>query len=131
VYMSPPDSSTSWPESLRSILTEAPQVLVTTIYSRSLSLALFTPSGTKGKTVLNAACLPPQALTSLVYSSLKLGVLNVGRMVIENWLSRQEPLGVFDGGWNKYGYKILELYITYPPKDRAIGLCKGVLGVRK
>jgi len=112
VYSSPPDSTASWPESLRSILTEAPQALVTAIYSRSLSL--FTPSGTKGKTALNAACLPPQVLTTLVYSSLKLGVPDVGRMIIEDWLSRREPLDVFGGVRNRDGYdKVLELYILH------------------
>ena len=110
VYSSPPDSSASLPESLRSILTEAPQALVTTIYSRSLSL--FTPSGTKGKTTLNAACLPPQVLTTLVYSSLKLGVPDVGRMIIEDWLSRRDPQD--DGVRNRDAYdKVLELYILH------------------
>ena len=103
VYSSPPDSTASWPESLRSILTEAPQALVTAF------VVTFHPVWDKREN-----CLPPQALTTLVYTSLRLGVPDVGRMIIQDWLSRREPLDVFGGVRNRDGYdKVLELYILH------------------
>lgn len=90
LYTSPPSSTEALPESLRSMLSESPQALATSIYSRSLSL--FTPNtGIAQKTTLNAAYLPSPVLTTLVYSSLKIDAPDVGRVVIEDWLACREP----------------------------------------
>jgi len=90
LYTSPPSSTEALPESLRSILSESPQALATSIYSRSLSL--FTPnSGITPKATSNAAYLPSPVLTTLVYSSLKIDAPDVGRAVIEDWLACREP----------------------------------------
>ncbi len=81
-------SSSSLPESLHYILSEAPQALISSMYNRSLSL--FTPSNASQKTPFNAASLPIQVLVTLVCASLKLGAPDVGRILIENWLARRE-----------------------------------------
>ena len=90
VYTSPPSSTESLPETLRTNLMESPQALATSIYSRSL--ALFTPSNEGlSKTALNAAYLPYQVISTLVYCTLKIDAPDVGRVVIEDWLARREP----------------------------------------
>jgi hypothetical protein len=72
------------------MLSESPQALATSIYSRSLSL--FTPNGgIAHKPALNPAYLPSPVLTTLVYSSLKIDAPDVGRVIIEDWLARREP----------------------------------------
>ena len=116
VYTSPPSPPTheSLPDSLRSILVEAPQALATSIYNRSLSL--FTPSnGAAQKTTLNAAYLPSQVLTTLVYCSLKLDAPDVGRVIIEDWIARREPRYTLDSreGEGDVYEKILELYCLH------------------
>ncbi|KAF8150042.1 hypothetical protein B0H34DRAFT_666447, partial [Crassisporium funariophilum] len=155
VYASPPPPSSSssssgsgsgagdgYPEALRAMMTESPQALATSIYTRSL--ALFTPShphphssisgsgsgsgsGTfqkqKSMQVLNAAYLPTQVLTTLVYSCLKIDAPDVGRVVIEDWLARREPRysSSVDGGEEEGregegegGYaKVLDLYVLH------------------
>ena len=93
---------------------ESPQALATSIYSRSL--ALFTPSNEGlSKTALNAAYLPYQVISTLVYCTLKIDAPDVGRIVIEDWLARREPHYSLerpperlegDGGYEK----TLELY---------------------
>ena len=80
------------------------------IYNRSLSL--FTPSNENSaqKTTLNAAYLPSQVLTTLVYSSIKLDAADVGRVMIEDWLARREPQYTLE----EEGYaKILDLYCIH------------------
>ena len=90
VYTSPPSSTESLPETLRTNLMESPQALATSIYSRSL--ALFTPSNEGlSKTTLNAAYLPYQVISTLVYCTLRIDAPDVGRVVIEDWLARREP----------------------------------------
>jgi hypothetical protein len=93
------------------MLSESPQALATSIYSRSL--ALFTPnSGIAQKTTLNAAYLPSPVLTTLVYSSLKIDAPDVGRVVIEDWLACREPnysLEPQESEGNVYA-KVLDLY---------------------
>ena len=91
VYTSPPSSTESLPESLRTNLLESPQSLATSIYSRSL--ALFTPSneGFSKTASLNAAYLPYQVISTLVYCTIKIDAPDVGRIVIEDWLARREP----------------------------------------
>ena len=115
VYTSPPPSTESLPETLRTNLMESPQALATSIYSRSL--ALFTPSdeGLSKKT-LNAAYLPYQVISTLVYCTLKIDAPDVGRVVIEDWLARREPhypleqpAKLEDSGYEK----TLELYTLH------------------
>lgn len=114
VYTSPPTANETIPESLRSILGEPSQTLMTSIYHRSL--ALFTPeSGITLKPSLNAAVLPTPVLSTLIYCSLKINAPDVGRGIIEDWLSRREPRYAFDGGQDDSdGYeKMLELYCLH------------------
>lgn len=110
VYSSPPIAGDMLPQSLQESLVESPQALLTSIYTRSI--ALFTPdSGVSQKSKANAAYLPPQVLTTLVYSSLRIDCPDVGRVMIEDWLSRREiPIGESrDEGYEK----ILELYCLH------------------
>ena len=110
VYASPPPSTETLPESLRIILSESAKALSMSIYNRSLSL--FTPSNENSaqKTTLNAAYLPSQVLTTLVYSSIKLDAADVGRVMIEDWLARREPQYTVE----EEGYaKILDLYCIH------------------
>ena len=115
VYTSPPLSTESLPETLRANLMESPQTLATSIYSRSL--ALFTPSSEDlSKTALNAAYLPYQVISTVVYCTLKIDAPDVGRVVIEDWLALRdsfyslEPSEKQEGG---FYYKILELYTLH------------------
>ena len=116
VYTSPPSSTESLPEALRTNLIESPQALATLIYSRSL--ALFTPSNEGlSKTALNAAYLPYQVISTLVYCTLKIDAPDVGRIVIEDWLARREPHYSLERSPEKLeggGYeKTLELYTLH------------------
>ncbi|KAF8805431.1 hypothetical protein BYT27DRAFT_7169561 [Phlegmacium glaucopus] len=115
VYTSPPSSTVSLPETLRTNLMESPQALATSIYSRSL--ALFTPSnGGLSKTVLNPAYLPYQVLSTLVYCTLKIDAPDIGRVVIEDWLARREPHYSLDPPAEPEGdgyEKTLELYTLH------------------
>lgn len=110
VYSSPPTSQYPLPRSLQEILVESPQTLLTSSYTRSL--ALFTPdSGVLQKSKANAIYLPPQVLITLVHSSLRIDCADVGRVMIEDWLSRREIPTLSTGGAKDDGYeKILELY---------------------
>ena len=116
VYTSPPSSTESLPEALRTNLIESPQALATSIYSRSL--ALFSPSNEgHSKTALNAAYLPYQVISTLVYCTLKIDAPDVGRIVIEDWLARREPHYSLERSPEKLeggGYeKTLELYTLH------------------
>jgi hypothetical protein len=116
VYSSPPPATETLPESLRAVLSEPAQALVTSIYKRSLSL--FTPSNGAAaqKVASNAAYLPYQVLTTLVYSSLKVDAADVGRVIIEDWLACREPRYSLDAqeGLEGEGYaKILDLYCIH------------------
>ncbi|KAF8181549.1 hypothetical protein BJ912DRAFT_611524 [Pholiota molesta] len=116
VYSSPPPATETLPEPLRAVLSEPAQALVTSIYKRSLSL--FTPSNGAAaqKVASNAAYLPYQVLTTLVYSSLKVDAADVGRVIIEDWLACREPRYSLDAqeGLEGEGYaKILDLYCIH------------------
>ncbi|KAF9563214.1 hypothetical protein CPC08DRAFT_706140 [Agrocybe pediades] len=116
VYISPPPSTEILPESLRTLLSDSPQSLATSIYNRSL--ALFTPSvGNAQKAVLNAAYLPVQVLTTLIYCSLKLDASDVGRIMVEDWLAHREPHYSLDDQSSNVeteGYvKVLDLYCLH------------------
>ena len=116
LYTSPPSSTDSLPETLRTNLMESPQALATSIYSRSL--ALFTPSNEGlSKTALNASYLPYQVISTLVYCTLKIDAPDIGRVVIEDWLARREPHYSLEQPPEKVeggGYeKALELYTLH------------------
>ncbi|KDR76121.1 hypothetical protein GALMADRAFT_247333 [Galerina marginata CBS 339.88] len=115
VYTSPPSAAEFLPDSLRAILSESPPALATSIYNRSLTF--FTPSAQNPqKTVLNAAYLPIQVLTTLVYSALKLDAPDVGRMIIEDWLARREPRYSLDQQDISEGdgyVKVLDIYCLH------------------
>ncbi|KAF9479621.1 hypothetical protein BDN70DRAFT_993336 [Pholiota conissans] len=113
VYTSPPASTDTLPESLRAVLSEPAQALVTSVYKRSLSL--FTPSNGNPtqKVALNAAYLPSQVLITLVYSSLKVDAADVGRVMIEEWLASRQRQYTLDAQEESEGEgyaKILDLY---------------------
>ncbi|TFK40446.1 hypothetical protein BDQ12DRAFT_680980 [Crucibulum laeve] len=116
VYTSPPSSPDVLPERLRVNLMEAPQALISSIYTRSLEL--FTPTtGSSQKASLNPAFLPPQVVITLIYSSLKSDCPDFGRVMVEEWLARREPVLSIDqtseeGEGNGYE-KVLELYCLH------------------
>ena len=91
----------------------SPQSLLASLHTRSLKL--FTPwtVGSDGdvgsQRSLSARYLPPQVVVTLVLASMKLNAPEVGKGIVEDWLSgRGDPEGVLDGG---DGYeKIIELY---------------------
>ena len=114
VYSSPPSRPEELPDSLRHNLTESPPSLIASLYARSL--ALFTPlDGVVQKPT--AAYLPSQVLITLVYASLRMNSPDVGRTIIEDWLSRRDsslPIveqSTLPEDTKKNGYeKVLELY---------------------
>ncbi|RDB25925.1 hypothetical protein Hypma_006757 [Hypsizygus marmoreus] len=109
VYASPPSPHDALPEPLRENQTKSPQALLHGMHSRSL--ALFSP--TKNSLNASLACFPTQVLITLVYSSLRLDCPDVGRVIIEDWLSRRDkytsPDSVGDAKGGGYE-KVLELY---------------------
>ena len=92
----------------------SPQSLLASLHTRSLKL--FTPKaenpdGDAGsQRTLSSRYLPPQVIVTLVLASLKLNAPEVGKVMVEDWLSgRGDPE---EGGPDdKGGYeKIIELY---------------------
>ncbi|KAJ6558464.1 hypothetical protein DFH09DRAFT_531137 [Mycena vulgaris] len=79
IYASPPAGDL--PASLRELLAQPPNTLITAAYRRSLSL--FTPRAEAQK----AAYIPSAVILTLVYSSLKLEAPDAGRVVVEDWLA--------------------------------------------
>ncbi|KAF9466623.1 hypothetical protein BDZ94DRAFT_1251378 [Collybia nuda] len=110
VYSSHPTPDDSLPRPLQDSLVASPQALLTSIYTRSL--ALFTPgSGVSQKSKATPSYLPSQVLITLIYSSLRIDCPDVGRGMIEDWLSHRE---VATGETKDESYeKILELYCLY------------------
>ncbi|KAG6919169.1 hypothetical protein DXG01_008467 [Tephrocybe rancida] len=99
-------SSETPPESLKEIKLQSPQALLTTLHGRSLSL--FTPKHSNA----NSMYLPTQVLITLIYSSLRLGAPDYGRIIIEDWLSRRDvspSVQEKEASGGGYG-KIIELY---------------------
>lgn len=115
VYLSPPASQDKLPEALRANLTETPQALATSTYTRSLTL--FAPCmANSSKSVLNAAYLPSQVLTTLIYFTLKINAPDVGRTMIEDWFGHREPRYSLDGPDDADGAsysKVLDLYCLH------------------
>ncbi|KAG6830866.1 hypothetical protein H0H92_014231 [Tricholoma furcatifolium] len=107
VYYSPPPQETLL-GSLKEIQLQSPQTLLTTLHGRSL--ALFTPKWDPSHS--NSMYLPTQVLITLIYSSLRLDTPDIGRTMVEDWLSKRDPSirgppSETSGGG--YG-KVLELY---------------------
>ncbi|KAG5647337.1 hypothetical protein DXG03_000405 [Asterophora parasitica] len=108
VYSSSP-SHDALPEPLKENLVQSPQALLTAFHARSV--ALFTPASDKQNA--SSAHLPSQILITLVYSALRLDCPDVGRVIIEEWLSRRDvpfpalqEVEATGGGYEK----VLELY---------------------
>jgi hypothetical protein len=116
VYSSPPGEVEELPPSIRANLMLSPQSLLASLHTRSLKL--FTPkAGDSGgdpgsQKSLNARYLPPQVIVTLVLASMKLNAPEVGKGIVEDWLSgRGDPEEVLEGG---DGYeKIIELYCLH------------------
>ncbi|KAH7930167.1 hypothetical protein BV22DRAFT_1028675 [Leucogyrophana mollusca] len=106
VYSSPPDLE-KLPSTLRANMLLSPQSLITSLHTRSLTL--FTPSPPLSQP--NSAFLPHQVLVTLAASSLKVDCPEVGRGMIEEWLSKR---GQYDVPPDPEAYqKVLELYCLH------------------
>jgi hypothetical protein len=116
VYSTPPSEAEELPSSIRANLMLSPQSLLASLHTRSLKL--FTPKvgGSDGdagaQRGLSARYLPPQVVVTLVLASMKLNAPEVGKGMVEDWLSgRGDPEGVVEGD---DGYeKIIELYCLH------------------
>ena len=94
----------------------SPQSLLASLHTRSLKL--FTPKtwdldGDGGsQRTLSSKYLPSQVVVTLVLASMKLNTPEVGKGMVEDWLSgRADGEGVIEGG---EGYeKIIELYCLH------------------
>ncbi|KIY51715.1 hypothetical protein FISHEDRAFT_36493 [Fistulina hepatica ATCC 64428] len=94
------------PDELQGLPQLSPQSFVSAAYLRSI--LLFTPSSHRVAGG-DAGFLPPNVLTTLVYASLKVVCPDVGRMMIEDWLSKRTSE---DDDQEEEGYeKVLELYV--------------------
>jgi len=93
----------------------SPQSLLASLHTRSLKL--FTPKiwdldGDGSQRCLSSRHLPSQVVVTLVLASMKLNTPEVGKGMVEDWLSgRDDPEAVIEGG---DGYeKIIELYCLH------------------
>ncbi|OAX42195.1 hypothetical protein K503DRAFT_734196 [Rhizopogon vinicolor AM-OR11-026] len=107
VFSSPPDITTL-PQPLRETLLLSPQSFISTSYARSL--ALFTPSSLPRKP--SSAFLPHQVLITLVASCLKLDCPNIGREMVEDWLSKRGQYEFVPSIGEAYD-KVIELYCLH------------------
>ncbi|KAF9643760.1 hypothetical protein BDM02DRAFT_3067612, partial [Thelephora ganbajun] len=116
VYFTPPSEVEELPSSIRANLMLSPQSLLASLHTRSLKL--FTPKleGSDGDTgsqrSLSSRYLPPEVIVTLVLASMKLNAPEVGKGMVEDWLSvRGDPEGVLerDDGYEK----IIELYCLH------------------
>jgi hypothetical protein len=107
VFSSAPDFA-ALPQSLRESLLLSPQLFISTLYARSLTL--FTPSSLPRKP--SSAFLPHQILVTLVASSLKVDCPNFGREIIEDWLSKRGQYDFIPSTGEPY-HKVLELYCLH------------------
>lgn len=116
VYSSPPSEAEELPPSIRANLMLSPQSLLASLHTRSLKL--FTPKswdfdGEAGsQKSLSSRYLPSQVVVTLILASMKLNAPEVGKGMVEDWLSvRGDPEVVAEGG---DGYeKIIELYCLH------------------
>jgi len=81
-------STTTVPEELKPLLALSPPSFISTLHARSLQL--FTPAN---RAKPSAEFLPSQILITLVLASVKLDCAQMGREVIEDWLSRRNQSG--------------------------------------
>lgn len=116
VYSSPPSEAEELPSSIRANLMLSPQSLLASLHTRSLKL--FTPTIPDSDTdagfqrSLSSRHLPSQVVVTLVLASMKLNTPEVGKGMVEDWLSgRADPEWVAEGG-DGYG-KIIELYCLH------------------
>lgn len=113
VYSTPPADPESLPSLLRSNLMLSPQSLLAALHTRSL--LLFTPrlQDSQVQGTLNSAFLPTQVLITLVLASMKLGVPDVGRGIVEDWLARRDA-DQNAASEEGEGYdKVIELYCLH------------------
>ncbi|KAF8627059.1 hypothetical protein AX17_006399 [Amanita inopinata Kibby_2008] len=116
-YTTPSPPGTVIPDPLKQNALESPQALLTSMFTRSLTL--FTPAdGTCERVVLNAAYLPSQVLLTLVYSSIKVNAHESGQYMIEEWLARRDPLSLPEtqptGATENDGYeKVVDIYCLH------------------
>ena len=116
VYSTPPSEAEELPSSIRANLMLSPQSLLASLHTRSLKF--FTPkmgdldpeAGFQRR--LSSRYLPSQVVVTLVLASMKLNSLEVGKGIIEDWLSvRDDPEVAIERG---DGYdKIIELYCLH------------------
>jgi len=116
VYSAPPTGAEELPSSIRANLMLSPQSLLASLHTRSLKL--FTPKvrgsdeDAGSQRSLSARYLPSQVVITLVLASMKLNAPEVGKGMVEDWLSwRGDPGGVLEGD-DGYG-KIIELYCLH------------------
>ncbi|KAF9446835.1 hypothetical protein P691DRAFT_803381, partial [Macrolepiota fuliginosa MF-IS2] len=112
VYASNPSQTekAALPDPLHTSLSETPHALISKFYGRSLSL--FTPADSVSPGP-NAAHIPPQVLATLVLASLRVECPDLGRVIIEDWLARRDPMPIAaDEGPDGYA-KILDLYCLH------------------
>ena len=109
VYASPPpaDDPRGLPQVLRANQMLSPQSLVSSLLARSLEL--FTPTPNKPSPYF----LPHQILVTLILASLRLGCPEVGKSMIEEWLTRCVS-ETFPSNDVRLGYiKIMDLYCLH------------------
>jgi hypothetical protein len=107
VFSSTPDL-VDLPQPLRESLLLSPQLFISTLYARSLTL--FTPSSLYRKP--SSAFLPHQVLITLVASSIKIDCPIVGREITEDWLSKRGQYDFVPSTGEPY-HKVLELYCLH------------------
>lgn len=114
VYSTPPSEAEELPSPIRANLMLSPQSLLASLHARSLKL--FTPKAegsdgdTGSKLGLSSRYLPPQVIVTLVLASMKLNVPEVGKGMVEDWLSGRGDLEKASSE-DEDGYeKIVELY---------------------
>jgi len=102
-----PEHDTTLPPGLRANLSQSSHSLLTSMYTRSAEL--FTPLSPSQEP--SSAFLPSTVLVTLVLSSLKLNAPEVGRVFVEDWLTRRGQVEeMLD---DQKGYeKVLEIYCT-------------------
>ncbi|KAG1778037.1 hypothetical protein EV702DRAFT_1026955 [Suillus placidus] len=107
VFSSTPDIA-ELPRPLQESLLLSPQLFISTLYARSLTL--FTPSSLYQKP--SSAFLPHQVLVTLVASSIKIDCPSVGREMTEDWLSKRGQYDFIPSTGEPY-HKVLELYCLH------------------
>ncbi|KAF8525783.1 hypothetical protein BU17DRAFT_40924 [Hysterangium stoloniferum] len=108
-------ASKSLPGSLQTILMLSPPSIIATMHGRSIQL--FTPANRERP---SSEFLPSQILLALALASVKLECVQVGREIVEDWLTRRSQTG-YEGFKHERqvaeeleGYeKVLEVYCLH------------------